>query len=46
MDWRTVFAFPNPVNEYAARQSILLFLAVAGAGVPEGAEVGLLIVQG
>ena len=43
---RAAYSLTGFGNAKAARQSIPLFLAVAGAGLPEGAEVGLLIVQG
>ncbi|WP_353580099.1 hypothetical protein [Arthrobacter sp. Rue61a] len=41
MDWRAVFAFPNPVNEYAARITARLVVVVAVATLLTGWAWGL-----
>lgn len=41
VDWRAVFAFPNPVNEYAARITARLVVVVAVATLLTGWAWGL-----
>lgn len=40
-DWRTVFAFPNPVNEYAARITAALVVLLSVATLLTGVGWGL-----
>jgi hypothetical protein len=42
VDWRTVFAFPNPVNEYAARITAGLVVVLAVATLLTGWGWGLI----
>ncbi|MEO5318373.1 DUF4395 domain-containing protein [Arthrobacter sp. CC3] len=44
LDWRTVFAFPNPVNEYAARITAALVVVVAAATLLTGWGWGLALI--
>ncbi|XAS70704.1 DUF4395 domain-containing protein [Micrococcaceae bacterium Sec5.1] len=44
VDWRVVFAFPNPVNEYAARITAGLVVLLAVATLLTGSALGLLAV--
>jgi hypothetical protein len=44
IDWRAVFAFPNPVNEYAARITAGLVVLLAGATLLTGSGWGLLVI--
>ncbi|MFE4197657.1 DUF4395 domain-containing protein [Paenarthrobacter sp. NPDC056912] len=43
VDWRAVFAFPNPVNEYAARITAGLVVVVAVATLVSGIGWGLVV---
>jgi len=43
-DWRAVFAFPNPVNEYAARITAALVVLLAGATLMTGSGWGLALI--
>lgn len=42
--WRAVFAFPNPVNEYAARITAGLVVLLAAATLLTGSGWGLLLI--
>jgi len=44
IDWRVVFAFPNPVNEYAARITAGLVVLLAGITLLTGSGWGLLFI--
>jgi hypothetical protein len=44
IDWRAVFAFPNPVNEYAARITAGLVVLLAGATLVTGSGWGLALI--
>lgn len=44
LDWRAVFAFPNPVNEYAARITAGLVVLLAVATLVSGSGWGLLVI--
>src|SRR5919112_6595426 len=44
LDWRAVFAFPNPVNEYAARITAGLVVLLAAATFLAGSGLGLLAI--
>ena len=44
VDWRAVFAFPNPVNEYAARITAGLVVLLAAATLLTGFGWGLAII--
>ena len=44
IDWSAVFAFPNPVNEYAARITAGLVVLLAGATLLSGSVWGLLLI--
>jgi hypothetical protein len=44
VDWRAVFAFPNPVNEYAARITAGLVVVLAGVTLLSGIGWGLAII--
>lgn len=44
VDWRAVFAFPNPVNEYAARITAGLVVVLAVATLLTGWGWGLLLI--
>ena len=44
MDWRAVFAFPNPVNEYAARITAALVVLLAIITLLSGSGWGLLAI--
>jgi hypothetical protein len=44
IDWRAVFAFPNPVNEYAARITAGLVVLLAGATLATGSGWGLALI--
>ena len=44
VDWRAVFAFPNPVNEYAARITAGLVVLLAAATLLTGSGWGLLLI--
>jgi hypothetical protein len=44
VDWRAVFAFPNPVNEYAARITAGLVVLLAVATLLSGSGWGLLVI--
>ncbi|MDQ0677904.1 hypothetical protein QFZ30_001286 [Arthrobacter pascens] len=44
VDWRAVFAFPNPVNEYAARITAGLVVLLAAATLLSGSGWGLLVI--
>jgi hypothetical protein len=44
VDWRAVFAFPNPVNEYAARITAGLVVVLAAATMLTGSGWGLLLI--
>ena len=44
IDWRDVFAFPNPVNEYAARITAGLVVLLAGATFLAGSGLGLAVI--
>ena len=44
VDWRAVFAFPNPVNEYAARITAGLVVLLALATLLSGSGWGLLVI--
>jgi hypothetical protein len=44
IDWRAVFAFPNPVNEYAARITAGLVVLLAGATLLTGSGWGLALI--
>ena len=46
VDWRAVFAFPNPVNEYAARITAGLVVLLAAATLLSGSGWGLLVIAG
>jgi hypothetical protein len=46
VDWRAVFAFPNPVNEYAARITAGLVVLLAVATLLTGSGWGLLLIAG
>lgn len=43
IDWRAVFAFPNPVNDYAARITAGLVVVLAGATLVTGWGWGLAV---
>jgi hypothetical protein len=43
INWSAVFAFPNPVNEYAARITAGLVVLLAGATLLTGAGWGLVL---
>lgn len=43
IDWAAVFAFPNPVNEYAARITAGLVVLLAGATLITGWGAGLVL---
>ena len=43
-DWRRVFAFPNPVNEYAARITAALVVALSAVTLLTGFGWGLAII--
>jgi hypothetical protein len=44
IDWRRVFAFPNPVNEYAARITAALVVALSAVTLLTGFGWGLAII--
>ena len=44
IDWRAVFAFPNPVNEYAARITAGLVVLLAGITLLTASGWGLLLI--
>lgn len=44
VDWRAVFAFPNPVNDYAARITAGLVVLLAAATLLTGVGWGLAII--
>lgn len=44
INWSAVFAFPNPVNEYAARITAGLVVMLAGATLLTGSGWGLLLI--
>jgi len=44
INWSAVFAFPNPVNEYAARITAGLVVLLAGATLLTGAGWGLVLI--
>jgi hypothetical protein len=44
INWSDVFAFPNPVNEYAARITAGLVVLLAGATLLSGSVWGLLLI--
>ena len=44
IDWRKVFAFPNPVNEYAARITAALVVALSAVTLLTGFGWGLAII--
>jgi hypothetical protein len=44
IDWRAVFAFPNPVNEYAARITAGLVVLLAAATLLTGSGWGLALI--
>ena len=44
IDWRTVFAFPNPVNEYAARVTAALVVLLSVVTLLTGFGWGLAII--
>lgn len=44
INWSAVFAFPNPVNEYAARITAGLVVLLAGATVLSGSVWGLVLI--
>lgn len=44
LDWRAVFAFPNPVNEYAARITAGLVVLLAVATLLSASGWGLLLI--
>ena len=44
MDWRAVFAFPNPVNEYAARITAALVVLLSVITLLSGSGWGLLAI--
>ncbi|MBT2531741.1 DUF4395 domain-containing protein [Arthrobacter sp. ISL-48] len=44
VDWRAVFAFPNPVNEYAARITAGLVVLLAAVTLLSGSGWGLLVI--
>jgi hypothetical protein len=44
VDWRAVFAFPNPVNEYAARITAALVVLLAIITLLSGSGWGLLAI--
>jgi hypothetical protein len=44
VDWQAVFAFPNPVNEYAARITAGLVVLLAAATLVSGSGWGLLVI--
>jgi hypothetical protein len=44
IDWRRVFAFPNPVNEYAARFTAALVVALSAVTLLTGFGWGLAII--
>jgi hypothetical protein len=44
VDWRAVFAFPNPVNEYAARITAGLVVLLAAGTLLSGSGWGLLVI--
>lgn len=46
IDWRTVFAFPNPVNEYAARVTAGLVVLLSVATLLTGFGWGLAVIAG
>ncbi|MCO4237793.1 DUF4395 domain-containing protein [Pseudarthrobacter sp. MDT3-28] len=44
INWSAVFAFPNPVNEYAARITAGLVVLLAGATLLSGSVWGLVLI--
>jgi hypothetical protein len=44
INWSAVFAFPNPVNEYAARITAALVVLLAGATLLSGSVWGLVLI--
>lgn len=44
IDWRAVFAFPNPVNEYAARITAGLVVLLAAVTFLAGSGLGLAVI--
>jgi hypothetical protein len=46
INWSAVFAFPNPVNEYAARITAGLVVLLAGATLLTGSVWGLVLIAG
>ena len=44
IDWRTVFAFPNPVNEYAARVTAALVVLLSVVTLLTGFGWGLAVI--
>ena len=44
IDWRTVFAFPNPVNEYAARVTAGLVVLLSAVTLLTGFGWGLAVI--
>ncbi|MBE4719655.1 DUF4395 domain-containing protein [Pseudarthrobacter sp. AB1] len=44
INWSAVFAFPNPVNEYAARITAGLVVLLAGATMLSGSVWGLVVI--
>ncbi|WP_197026202.1 DUF4395 domain-containing protein [Arthrobacter sp. 9MFCol3.1] len=44
IDWRRVFAFPNPVNEYAARTTAALVVALSAVTLLTGFGWGLALI--
>lgn len=46
VNWPAVFAFPNPVNEYAARITAGLVVLLAGATLLSGTGWGLVLIAG
>src|SRR4051794_28778229 len=44
--WQRVFAFPNPVNEYAARSTAGVVVVLALAALITGQGWGLLLIAG
>ncbi|SDK84104.1 DUF4395 domain-containing protein [Arthrobacter sp. ok362] len=44
IDWRRVFAFPNPVNEYAARITAALVVALSAVTLLTGFGWGLAVI--
>jgi hypothetical protein len=45
INWSAVFAFPNPVNEYAARITAGLVVILAGATLLTGSGWGLVLIS-